>query len=169
MKKTPILLAAAVIAVLLVVLIAAPVNNDVKYLRIHIRANSNSDSDQNVKYLVKDAVTAYTEPLVKHCKSFEAAYEIIEDHLSAISAEAEKALLKKGYSYGARARLAYEQFPARAYGETVLDSGFYDALIIELGTGTGDNWWCVIYPPLCFFGEGEGEIEYRSIIADWFK
>lgn len=167
MKKI-LILASALALILLITVLAAPAGSDIKYLRIHIRANSNTAADQNVKYLVKDAVTLFTEPLVKHCKSFEAAYKIIEENLSDISKEADRALKNKGYNYGARARLAYEQFPARAYGETVLDSGFYDALIIELGTGTGDNWWCVIYPPLCFFGEGEGDIEYRSIIADLF-
>lgn len=166
MKKL-LILASAVALILLITVLAVHSKGDVKYLRIHIRANSNTTADQKVKYLVKDAVTAYTEPLVKHCRAFEAAYKIIEENLSDISKEADRALQRNGYNYGARARLAYEQFPARAYGETVLDSGFYDALIIELGTGTGDNWWCVIYPPLCFFGEGEGDIEYRSAIVDF--
>ncbi|MDE7301218.1 MAG: stage II sporulation protein R, partial [Clostridia bacterium] len=58
-----------------------------------------------------------------------------------------------------------EKFPTRVYGDLTLDEGVYDALIVELGTGTGDNWWCVIYPPLCFTA-ANSDVEYRSIIYD---
>ena len=62
--------------------------------------------------------------------------------------------------------LKREDFPTRTYGEKIFPGGTYDALIISLGRGEGDNWWCVVYPPLCFTGEG---VEYRSLIYDFIK
>ena len=71
----------------------------------------------------------------------------------------------RGYNYGARANVRAEEFPVRVYGELTLEAGVYDALIVELGTGKGDNWWCVIYPPLCFTS-ASADVQYRSVIYD---
>ncbi len=57
----------------------------------------------------------------------------------------------------------------RKYGDLTLEAGFYDALIIELGGGEGDNWWCVVYPPLCFMGKGEGDFRYASKIVEMIE
>ena len=74
---------------------------------------------------------------------------------------------RNGYSYGATAKLKRENFPARSYEGYTLEEGVYEALIIELGEGTGNNWWCVLFPPLCFTPKGEGDtIEYRSKLAE---
>jgi stage II sporulation protein R len=75
-------------------------------------------------------------------------------------------LLQKGYSYGARASVRRERFPTRVYGEYVLERGEYLALIVELGKGEGDNWWCVVYPPLCFVGDSGAKLVYKSKIAE---
>ena len=136
-------------------------------IRVHIRANSNIEQDQNVKYAVKDAIVSYLTPVVGRAESFEEAKKGVSSRLSEIEEVAERVLLSYGYSYGARARLTREEFPTRAYGEYTLEEGVYEALIIELGEGDGNNWWCVLFPPLCFTPTGEGEtIEYRSKIAE---
>lgn len=135
------------------------------YLRIHVRANSNSAEDQQVKYEVKDEVVKFITPFVKECVDKERAIEVMTGLLPEIEKVCDKALRERGYTYGARAQIRNEKFPTRVYGDLTLDEGVYDALIIELGTGTGDNWWCVIYPPLCFTS-ASADVEYRSIIAD---
>lgn len=135
------------------------------YLRIHVRANSNSAEDQQVKYEVKDEVVKFITPFVKECVDKERAIEVMTGLLPEIEKVCDKALRERGYTYGARAQIRDEKFPTRVYGDLTLDEGVYDALIIELGTGTGDNWWCVIYPPLCFTS-ASADVEYRSIIAD---
>ncbi|MCM1545514.1 MAG: stage II sporulation protein R [Clostridiales bacterium] len=135
------------------------------YLRIHVRANSNSDKDQSVKYEVKDEVVKFITPYVKECVDKESAMDVMRGILPQIEEVCDKALKERGFTYGARANIREEKFPTRIYGDLTLEEGVYDALIVELGTGTGDNWWCVIYPPLCFTS-ASADVEYRSIIWD---
>jgi len=135
------------------------------YLRIHIRANSNSAEDQEVKYLVRDKVVEYLTPVVAECSSKEEAIKAVGNVASEAAKVADRTLRENGYTYGARATVRREEFPTRVYDDVTLEAGEYDALIVELGTGEGDNWWCVVYPPLCF-AAGNGNIVYRSKIAE---
>ena len=143
-----------------------------EYLRIHIRANSNLDCDQQVKYLVKDEIVSFLTPFIAGCNTKQKAKKMLEDNLSNMQRVAKNVLVKKGFDYSVKVKIKNEQFPTRIYNGVQLDGGFYDALIVELGSAKGDNWWCVVYPPLCFTGEGQGQI-YKSkildIINDFFK
>lgn len=132
-------------------------------LRLHIRANSNSATDQAVKLKVRDSVNQYLATNIT-ATSFAAAYADVALRLDKISAIADGTLRENGFYYGARAKLDNEYFPTRVYGNTEVPEGYYDALIIELGSASGDNWWCVVYPPLCY---GE-KFEYKSIFAELF-
>lgn len=138
------------------------------YLRMHVRANSNETGDQAVKYRVRDAVVAYLTPLVATCHTKAEAESMLKENLKNISAVATETLCRAGYDYGAVAKLKQEQFPTRVYDGFTLESGIYDALIIELGSGLGENWWCVVYPPLCFTGQSSGgtTVKYRSKILE---
>lgn len=136
-----------------------------EYLRIHIRANSNAQIDQTVKYQVKDAVVKYLTPYIAECKTKNQAEKMLEQRLLSIDAVADSVLRQNGFDYTAKSQVKREQFPTRFYGEYQLESGFYDALIVQLGEGKGDNWWCVVYPPLCFTGEGCGYV-YKSKIKE---
>ena len=136
-----------------------------EYLRIHVRANSNSEEDQSVKYKVKDAVVEYITPLAVSCRTKDGAIALINANIAGIEGVCEDVLEENGYFYGASAEVREENFPTRVYGDLTLAEGVYDALIIELGTGTGDNWWCVLYPPLCFTSSSQ-DVEYRSLILD---
>lgn len=173
MKKVFILIAA--LAALFIAINVFAGNEEEKeanadYLRIHIRANSNSDADQSVKYEVKAAVVEALTPLVSGARSKEQAEEIISENLWLIDETSERVLRENGFYYGAKARLCDEQFPTRTYGDLTLKSGVYDALIVDLGSGEGDNWWCVVFPPLCFVADGEGEdVTYKSLIVEWFE
>ena len=142
-----------------------------QYLRIHIRANSNTEQEQSVKYLVSSKVVDFLTPIVAECNTKQQAESAILDNLYNIECVCNQVLAEQGYSYKASARLDNECFPTRVYNGYTLESGFYDALIIELGSGKGENWWCVVYPPLCF-KESAGYI-YKSkilcIINDFFN
>ena len=141
------------------------------YLRIHIRADSNQAQAQAVKYAVRDEIVAYLTPVVAFCETKEDALNGVRSRLQGIEREAEKVLSQNGFSYGARARLATETFPTRVYDGHTLPAGEYTALIVELGTGQGDNWWCVVYPPLCFTAPSGKNVIYKSkileIIQEW--
>lgn len=137
------------------------------YLRMHVRANSDSMEDQAVKYEVKDAIVQFLIPVAAECESKAEAMDALEENLAAIEEVADEVLAKKGFSYRARARVCREKFPDRVYEGVTLQAGIYDALIVELGTGSGANWWCVVYPPLCFSGEAKGDtIRYRSRLLE---
>lgn len=147
------------------------VTADTEYLRIHIRANSDESEDQAVKYLVRDAIVEYLTPLVAEAETRPEAEKILSSRLDEIERVAESVLLSNGYAYGAEASVRDEEFPTRVYGEYTLEAGVYRALIVELGAGAGQNWWCVVYPPLCFAGGAGGNVVYKSkireIIEQW--
>ena len=130
-------------------------------LRIHIRANSNSNDDQKIKYIVKDKVVEYLTPLLADATDKNKAKQIVMQNKEQICAVANKTLADNGFDYTSTARLDKELFPTRSYDGVVFDQGEYDALIVDLGSGTGDNWWCVVYPPLCFVG---GEVTGDSLV-----
>lgn len=136
-----------------------------EYLRIHIRANSNENIDQNVKYKVKARVVEYLTPFIASCDTKLKAQQMLENQLDSINKVSDGVLKNEGFNYTSKATIKREEFPTRVYGELCLEQGFYDALIIELGSGKGDNWWCVVYPPLCFTSATSGYV-YRSKILD---
>ena len=138
-----------------------------EYLRIHIRADSNSMEDQAVKYAVRDEIVAFLTPIVAACENKKALQNALKTHISDIESVADTVLSANGFTYVSSAEITAENFPARVYGDLTLEAGFYDALIVNLGSGKGDNWWCVVYPPLCFIGNGRGEgFRYKSRIAE---
>ncbi len=145
-------------------------STEVTLLRIHVRANSNDDSDQAVKLEVRDAISKFLEKRLDGVTDFKTAYTVVESSLDEIEELATRQLKKSGFSYGATVRLNNEYFPSRVYESVVVESGYYDALIVELGSGEGDNWWCVIYPPLCFVKATNGEgFSYRSKIKELWE
>lgn len=122
----------------------------VQYLRIHIRANSNSEQDQSVKYKVKDNVVEALIPLLSQIESFEEAKCVISENFSMIEQVANQTLQDNGFSYTSSAMISNEYFPTRTYENITLEEGYYDALILNLGSGEGDNWWCIVFPAFCF-------------------
>ena len=150
--------------IILLVSITSGCMGQTEYLRIHVRANSNSQSDQQVKYLVRDEVVKYLSPLVVSCVSKQQAIAVVKHNESAINGLIDALLAKNGFNYTSRVKVIEEFFPTRVYESVTLESGYYDAVIIELGSAKGENWWCVVYPPLCFLGEES--VKYRSKIFD---
>lgn len=140
------------------------------YLRLHIRANSNSEIDQNIKYEIKDELVEFLTPYFCNVTSKNEAIDIVNNLKEKMSEICVEVLRKNGFNYSANVKINNEYFPTRTYSNTTLESGYYDAVIVELGSAEGDNWWCVMYPPLCFITrENQTEITFKSKIADWFK
>ena len=123
-----------------------------KILRFHVLANSDAKDDQNVKLKVRDAVGHMLGQKLKKVTDRAQTEKIVQDHMDEIIETAEKTLHKNGYTYGASARLANVDFPVKTYGDYTFPAGKYRALQITLGKGEGHNWWCVLYPNMCFQG-----------------
>ena len=163
----------AIAIVFLALVFCAPAQSNEQFLRIHIRADSNNQSDQLVKYAVKNAVVDYLAPLLVEATTKQKAMQIVQSNLMGIQSVCNKTLKDNGYTYQATVKLCKETFPDRTYNGLTLPQGVYDALIVELGSATGNNWWCVVYPPLCFVGEtnGTNTITFKSklqeIINQW--
>lgn len=118
-------------------------------VRFHIRANSDSGDDQNVKLAVRDAVVAYTNTVTENCKNAEEAAWKLSEHFDAVKSIAEHTLRENGFFYGARVSLTNEIFPEKKYGEVVFPKGRYNAVRVDLGDAEGHNFWCVLFPPIC--------------------
>ncbi|MBQ9118066.1 MAG: stage II sporulation protein R [Clostridia bacterium] len=169
MKKFCIIFLTTIIIILSAVGVAGRETTEQKgeFLRIHIRANSNLEIDQSVKYEVRDNVVEFLTPVVAESVDREDAEEKLCLHLSKIEAVAKETLRKAGFAYGATAKVVTENFPTRVYGEYTLPAGEYRALVLSLGEGKGDNWWCVVYPPLCFTSATNPV--YKSKIVELIK
>ncbi len=173
MKKI-VLSVVALIGLIAVIMLVPSKSTNADFLRIHIRADSNDSADQQVKYVVKSAVVDYLTPRLADATDKNKAMEIVARELDNIQAVCDKTLADNGFAYTSSAKLCAEEFPDRAYNGVTLPAGVYDALIVELGSAQGNNWWCVVYPPLCFVGgesNGTSQIVYKSklmeIIRAW--
>ena len=123
-----------------------------KVLRFHVLANSDSDEDQELKLAVRDAVGAQMSELLAGAESLEACEELVKEHLEEIEQTAETILAEEGCGYAVQASLEETDFPVRTYGSYTFPAGTYEALNVVIGEGAGHNWWCVMYPNMCFSG-----------------
>ena len=123
---------------------------DEKYFRIHVISNSNSGEDEKAKYLVKDAIVEFLIPILSKAKTEKEAETLVEKNINKISEVANNILQSENLSYSAKVFIEREKMPTRSYGDLVLEEGVYRGLRIELGQARGENWWCVIFPAVCF-------------------
>lgn len=141
-------------------------------LRLHIIADSNSDADQDIKLAVRDAVITYLEPYLNHVMTKTEAMEVITAQMDALTEIANHVLAENGFPYTADARLGRAYFPVKLYGDLTLPAGEYDALKICLGSASGKNWWCLVFPQLCFVDVTTGVLpedskeELRELLGD---
>ncbi|WP_162300614.1 stage II sporulation protein R [Anaerosacchariphilus polymeriproducens] len=119
-------------------------------IRFHVIANSNSNEDQSLKIELKDYIAGYMKELLKDSSSIEQTRELIKENMSQIQKKAEGFIEKKGYTYKIQTKLGGCHFPEKVYGDCSFPAGDYEALEIIIGNGVGRNWWCVVYPSLCF-------------------
>lgn len=118
--------------------------------RFHVLANSDSEEDQVLKMQVKEAVIAYMKEEIPESDSVETTKEWARSHLNAIVNLAKAVIREEGYDYPVMAEVTTCDFPDKTYGDITFPSGRYEALRIEIGEANGQNWWCVLYPNLCF-------------------
>ena len=130
--------------------------------RLHVIANSDSEEDQNLKYKVRDSLIEYMNQLCSNATSKEEAMEIAKSHLDDFISIAQNTVYKNGYSYTVTAEIGNFSFPKKEYGDISLPEGMYDALRVKIGDGKGQNWWCVMFPPLCFVNVSSGIIPDES-------
>lgn len=123
-----------------------------KILRFHVLAASDTKEDQELKLKVRDAVGVYMEEELADALNKSESEELVRLHLGEIEAVAEQTIKEAGYDYPVTASLAYVEFPEKTYGAYVFPAGTYEALEVVIGEGKGHNWWCVMYPNLCFSG-----------------
>lgn len=136
-----------------------------KVIRFHVIANSDSAFDQALKLKVRDKTVEYLTPLLANSKNIEESREIIIKNIRNIENIATKTLANYS-SYSATAKLAASKFPTRNYGNYSFPAGNYETLKITIGAGNGKNWWCVMFPPLCFT---DSSIEFNEKSIETLK
>ena len=143
---------------------ASSVSNDLSdnFFRLHIIANSNSKEDQELKLKIRDAVILYMNNLDYNNLSKEHAINITEENLNNLKRIVEETIKDNGFNYSCNLEIGNYYFPTKYYGNISLPSGYYDALKINIGDAKGKNWWCSLYPPLCFTDVSSGVIDEES-------
>ena len=148
-KSYVVLLALVCLIVISNVEVSERIDKD-SLIRIHVLANSNSEADQQLKLQVKDDVVRYLQPMLEQSGSIEESRQIIQNHLTQIEQTARRTLQQYNSDYNVTLQYGHFDFPIKYYGSFSLPSGSYEALRILIGEGQGRNWWCVLFPPLCF-------------------
>ncbi len=139
-------------------------------VRLRVIADSDEEYAQSVKLIVRDAVLEKARELICDATDSDSAYAILIKNSDALETTARRAARNAGFEKDVRLTIGECEFPAKIYSNTLLDSGVYRAVIVELGEAEGHNWWCVLYPSLCYFEEPNaenGEIVFYSGVLTW--
>lgn len=140
--------------------------------RFHVLANSDSAADQKLKMQVKEAVISYIKEELPDSENAEETKMWAKSHLNDIEMVAEEEIEKAGSDYEVRAEVTNCAFPQKVYGDVTFPAGYYDALRIEIGEAEGQNWWCVLYPNLCFMDSvravvpEEGKEQLKEVLTE---
>lgn len=136
--------------------------------RLHVIANSDSDEDQALKLKVRDSLLEYMNSLCSSTSSKEEAMRIANEHIDDFTKIAQDVIAQNGYDYSVDVSVGSCDFPTKEYGDVSLPAGTYDALRVKIGSANGHNWWCVMFPPLCFVDVSSGIVpdESKEILHD---
>lgn len=139
-----------------------------QFIRFHVLANSDTQADQALKLKVRDGVLAMLAPELEHCERIEDTRAYLKASFAQIKQTAEGIIQDEGYDYDVQVSLENVAFPTRQYGDITLVAGEYEALRIEIGKARGQNWWCVVYPPLCYVDVTHGAVapEYKEQLRE---
>lgn len=145
---------------------ASAVSNELNknIFRLHIIANSDSDDDQKLKLQVRDSIISFMEELEKNCETKEDVINIVNSNISNFKNIAQKTIKENGFDYDVSIEIGEFYFPTKYYGNISMPAGMYDAMKIEIGDAKGQNWWCSLFPPLCFTDISSGIIDEESNI-----
>ena len=136
--------------------------------RLHVIANSDSVEDQNLKYKVRDSLLEYMNFISENCTSKEEIIKLAKNHTEEFHDIAKQVISENGYDYDVNINIGNFDFPTKDYGDISFPAGSYDALRVEIGNASGQNWWCVMFPPLCFVDVSSGIVpdESKEVIQD---
>ncbi|GEN34462.1 MULTISPECIES: stage II sporulation protein R [Aneurinibacillus] len=135
-------------------------------IRLRILANSDTPEDQQLKRQVRDRVIESVKGWAGGAESFDDARIVISNHLPELQRIVDETIKEKGFSYASRVELAPTDFPTKMYGTQVFPAGQYEAVRITIGNAEGKNWWCVLFPPLCFVDITNGDAQQKQADAD---
>ncbi|MBS5864689.1 MAG: stage II sporulation protein R [Clostridium sp.] len=127
-------------------------------LRLHIIANSDSSTDQELKLKVRDNIIEYINTLTSSYSDKKDVISMVNNHLDSFKEIALNTIKENGYNYDVNIEIGNFHFPTKSYGDISFPAGNYDALKIEIGDAIGQNWWCVLFPPLCFVNSSTGVV-----------
>lgn len=130
--------------------------------RLHVIANSNSEEDQDLKYKVRDELIKYMKSISSNISTKDEALTLVNNNLDTFQAIASNVIIENGFDYPVKIELGNFDFPTKTYGDISLPAGFYDALKVEIGEAQGRNWWCVMFPSLCFVDVSNGIVPEES-------
>ena len=130
--------------------------------RLHVIANSDSQEDQNLKYIVRYNLLSYMNEICANVNNKAEAIEIAKQNEAEFKQIAIQTIQEQGYSYDVNISIGNFEFPTKQYGDISLPAGYYDALRVEIGEAKGQNWWCVMFPPLCFVDISSGIVPEES-------
>ncbi len=135
---------------------------DGEIVRLHVIANSDTDFDQQLKLKVRDSVLKVSNNTFATSDSAEISLALAKENTERMKEEALKTIREEGYNYDVKISTGVFPFPAKTYGDLIFPAGDYNAVRVIIGEGKGQNWWCVMFPPLCFVNETKGEMPESS-------
>lgn len=165
MKKSVISLISGLVITLVISthfnLIETSISSNV--IRLHIIAQSNEKNDQALKLKVRDAIINNTKDIFLGNKNIKDAKLSIKNNTEFLKSVAKKEIQKNGFDYDVNVTFGKSDFPTKVYNNIILPKGSYDALKIEIGNAKGKNWWCVMFPPMCFTEHSTGQLDIESL------
>lgn len=133
-----------------------------RLIRLHVLANSDSDEDQQLKMKVKEDIVDFAAPLFADSQSIEETRKIIHENMDNFRKIAKNRVSEEGFNYEVDVSCEKRYFPVKTYGKLTLPKGEYEALVVEIGEAKGKNWWCILFPPLCFVDAAYGYVPEDS-------
>lgn len=165
MKHIMSALVAAFIITVCLSVYSQDVNHDLSQsmIRLHVIANSDTDEDQALKLQVRDAVIHAAQPLLQDASDKADSRDALLSHTDELERAARETVIQNGYDYPVTVEYGNFYFPLKRYANVMLPSGDYDAFRVKIGQAEGKNWWCVMFPPLCFVNETTGEMDEAAL------
>lgn len=168
MKKIMIIL-----SIVVVIFVSTKTTEDLiipdESIRIRVIANSNNSKDQLIKNVVRNNIEKEVTNLLANVTNIDEARTLLEENIDLINECVEDVLEKNNYDVSYKVDFGYNLFPEKKYKGVVYEEGYYESVVVTLGEGKGDNWWCVLFPPLCLMETSSSdleEIEYKSFIKE---
>ena len=169
MKKTIFVILIIIISIFIYINVNAEVIIPNDAIRVRVVPNSNSVIDQNMKEKVKNYVSNYMTLKLDKVMDVNEARNIINDSIDELNQDIEKMFQDNGYDMDFTINFGENHFPDKAYKGVIYNEGDYESLVVYIGEAQGDNWWCVLFPPLCLLEADEndtGEVEYKTLVGE---